>query len=128
MLLDVDRQLLGPSNEQVGVHVRVAVGHADQATTGRAVQPDTAMSDLLEGVVVVFGVVLGAIVALLLSVAAYEATFGRWGCEQFAEMSGVEVQWKLSSGCLVRAKDGTVMSLSTYQKRHVQDRMQLEVK
>jgi hypothetical protein len=69
------------------------------------------------------------VVALIIGVMlAYASTFGRWGCQDFASISGLDTRWTLSLGCYVKAPNGQWMTERTYNGRNVQNRHEIEHK
>ena len=85
------------------------------------------MSDLLYGACVLFMVAVLLVLGVIGASAAYEATFGRWACQDFADTTGLETKWTLPLGCYVQDR-GQWMSKEAYNQRNVQDRHQLEIK
>jgi hypothetical protein len=69
-------------------------------------------------------VLVGGIIGTL---CLYEVTFGRWGCQDFSKITGLQTEWSLSLGCYVNDK-GQWMSRDAFNQRNVQNRLQVEVK
>lgn len=89
------------------------------------------MSHFFELVGAVFGLIFAAILAIVISAAAYTTTFSRWGCEEYGKVTGYATSFTVSSGCYVKLPDGSVVQRSTAEAadlRKFQHRYQIEAK